>query len=81
MATAVLAVWLAVFVSLRNRGPFPEYVESAIGAIHLASEFVLLPLGAAWIVLALSKRSILAAAFGSTAYVALIAYLSWLTWE
>lgn len=79
MATAVLAVWLAVFVNLRNRGPLPENVESAIGAVHLATEFVLFPLAAAWIVLALGKRSLLAAVFGASAHVALIAYLSWFT--
>ena len=79
VVTAVLAVWLALFVSLRNRGPLPENVESAIGVVHLATEFVLLPLGAAWIVLALSKKSLVAAVFGVAAYVALIGYLSWFT--
>lgn len=79
LVTAVLAVWSAIFVLLRNRGPLPENVEVAIGAVHLATEFVLFPLGAAWIVLALGKKSILAAVCGAAAYIALIGYLSWFT--
>lgn len=77
IATAVLAVWSALFVILRNRGPLPENAEVAIGVVLLATAFVLLPLGAAWIVLALSKRSLLAAVCCTSAYIALIAYLFW----
>jgi len=84
LATAVLAVWATVLVKgnqrLRSIESFPPEFQWAAGVGIFVISTLFLAWLAAVIVLALGKKSILAACFGATVYVALIGYLSWAGW-
>jgi hypothetical protein len=81
LATAVLAVWVAVFVNgyqrLRSVNSIPPRFEWAADICLVVIPTLFLAWLAANIVRALGKSSILAACCAAAAYIALIASLSW----
>ena len=85
LVTAVLAVWVAVFVNGYQtlRDPSNDLVWLLVWLLStsaLLGTFIIPAALAAIIVRALGKRSILAACGGAAVFVAFVAYVSWATW-
>jgi hypothetical protein len=83
LVTAILAVWVAVFVgayqNLRSHNSGQPRFEWVANICFVVIPTLLLAWLAAVIVRALGKKSILAACCGAAAYIAFVAWLSWAT--
>jgi hypothetical protein len=80
LATAVLAVWIAVLVAASKRVPSGDSMAPWVGNLFFVASTFLQCAVAAVIVRTLGKRSIVAAFLGAGAYVALLGWLSFATW-
>lgn len=83
LLTAVLAVWVAVFVNgyqTLPSDPNDSLIALLFAWAALLCTFLIPAALAAVIVRTLGKKSILAACCGAAVYIAFVAWASWVTW-